>query len=112
MIVSVGNESSRHESRIKIYRWYYYFAVTQFLLYFIVPVLIFPGAVVKNIEVISALTLGLPVGLFLLLVSVAGLFLDRKRRGLYIATASVVAIYFSAAIISWSHIERLDFLLR
>jgi hypothetical protein len=74
--------------------------------------LIFPGAVVKDIEVISALTLGLPMGLFLLLVSSVGLFLDRRRRALYIASASVVAIYFLAAVISWSYIEHLVFLLR
>jgi drug/metabolite transporter (DMT)-like permease len=111
-VVQMNHKLDTSESRVKIYRWYYYLALTQFLLYFMVPMLIFPGRVIKDIEVISALTLGLLLGLFFLLVSVLGLFLDRKRRARYIASASVIAVYFLCAFVSWSYIEHLDFLLR
>jgi len=111
-MVQSSHRLVRTESRVKIYRWYYYLALTQFLLYFIVPMLIFPGRVIKDVEIISALTLGLLVGLFFLLVNLLGLFLDRERRVLYIASVSVIAVYFSGAFVSWSYIEHLDFLLR
>lgn len=111
-MVQTTTKWDRAESRVKIYRWYYYLALTQFLLYFIVPAIIFPGRIIKDVEIISALTLGLPVGFFFLLVNLIGLFTDRKRRTVYIISLSVIAVYFTGALMAWSCIERLDFLLR
>ena len=82
------------------------------LLYFIVPILLFPSRVIKDVEIISALTLGLLVGFFFLMVSIMGLFADKRRRGVYIVSLSVIGVYFSAAVVAWSCIERLGFLLR
>lgn len=100
------------ENRIKTFRWYFYIALAQFLLYFIVPTILFPRQVIVDIEIISALTLGLLVGAFFLLVSGLGLFLDKSRRILYISMSSVIAVYVLWAFVSWAFIERMDYLLR
>jgi len=106
------NKNTQVENRIKIYRWYFYIALTQFLLYFIVPVILFPTRVIADVETISALTLGLLVGVFFLLVNCIGLILDKSRRVLYISMLSVLAVYFIWAVVSWAFIERMDYLLR
>ena len=111
-MVDTNHRPYRVKSRVKTYRWYYYFALTQLLLYFIVPMLIFPARIVKGVEVISALTLGPLVGLFFFLVSTIGLFLDRGRQVLYIVSMSIIVLYFFGVFLSWAYIEHLDFLLR
>jgi hypothetical protein len=98
--------------RTKTFRWYFYVALTQFVMYFIVPILIFPGKVIKDIEVISALTFGILVGVFFGLVNVLGLFFDKSRRRLYQSILLLLTLYFLWAIVSWSFIERMDYLLR
>ena len=100
------------EKRVKVFRWYFYIALTQFLMYFIVPLILFPNSVIKDIEVVSALTLGLLVGFFFFLVNILGLFLDRARRVLYGFVLSVITAYFIWAIVSWAYIEKMDYLLR
>ena len=100
------------DNKTKIFRWYFYIALTQFLMYFIVPAIIFPGKVIKDIEVISALSLGLLVGVFFGLVNVLGLFLDRPRRVLYKTILIFITLYFVWALVSWSFIEKMDYLLR
>lgn len=104
--------SSPRVNRIKIFRWFFYINLTQLLLYYIVPAIIFPAMVVKDIEIISALTLGIVVGMFFLLVNMIGLFVDKARRVMYIIMASIIIIYFSWALISWAYIEHMDYLLR
>ncbi len=100
------------DNKTKTFRWYFYIALTQFLMYFIVPIIIFPGKVIKDIEIISSLTLGTLVGLFFGLVNLLGLFYDRQRRVLYITLVFLIASYLVWAIVSWSFIERMDYLLR
>ena len=99
------------ENRVKIYRWYYYLALAQFLLYFIVPIFLFPGRLIKDVEIISALSLGLAVGLFFLLVNIIGLLIDRKRRTVYIISLSIIGVYFTGALVAWSRLEHLVSLL-
>ena len=111
-MVRSDHRPTKSENRVKIYRWYYYFALAQIVLYFTVPLIVFPGRIVKGAQVISALTLGPVVGLFFFLVSTIGLFLDKGRRALYITTMSVMALYLIAVILSWAYIEYLGFLLR
>ena len=111
-MVRAGHRLEQSEDRVKVYRWYYFVALAQLLLYFIVPMFIFPGQVIKDIQVISALTLGSLVGLFFCLVSSVGLFMDRRRRTLYIVSMSIMGLYLSGVFLSWAYIEHLDFLLR
>ena len=111
-MVDTNQRRLKTEARVKTYRWYYYIALTQLMLYFIVPIIIFPGRIVKDVEVISALTLGPVVGLFFLLVSLLGMFLDRERRIAYVVSVSLIAIYLTGVTYSWLYLEQLDFLLR
>jgi hypothetical protein len=111
-MVRASHSLEMSENRVKIYRLYYYIALTQLLLYFIVPMVIFPGRIIKDVQVISALTLGPLVGLFFFLVNITGLFLDRGRRTLYIVSISIIVIYFAGTLLAWAYIEHLDFLLR
>ena len=104
-VTSAGNNT-------RVYRWYFYIALAQFLLYFIVPLLLFRNRAVVSVEVVSALTLGLAVGGFFLIVSILGLVLDKARRMLYAAMCALVALYFLWAVVSWAYIEHMDYLLR
>jgi len=100
------------ENRIKIFRWYFYIALSQLVLYFLVPAILFPNRVVLDIEIISALTIGLFVGIYFVLVDILGLVLDKSRRTLYISMLAVIATWFIWAVVSWAFIERMDYLLR
>ena len=102
----------RVTSRIKTFRWLFWISLLQLLAFFIVPVFIFPGAYILHIELISALTLGLVVGLFFLLVNICGLFIDKLRRLLYIVMIIFIALWFLWAIVSWLYIEHMDYILR
>ena len=110
--IAASDLDTRAVNATKTFRWYYYIALTQFLMYFIVPILLFPGRAIVSIEVISALTLGLLVGGFLMLVSIVGMFRDKARRLVYIITISVIGLYFIWAAVSWASIEKMDYLLR
>jgi hypothetical protein len=99
-------------NKIKTYRLFFYISLFQLLAFFIVPALIFPSRFVLHIEIISALTLGLALALFFLLVNVCGLFIDRIRRWLYIAMIAFMGLWFIWAAVTWSYIERMDYILR
>jgi hypothetical protein len=100
------------ENKIKTYRWFFYISLLQLLAFFVVPALVFPIGLVLHIEIISALTLGLVVALFFLLVNVCGLYIDKSRRSLYVSMLIIIGLWFLWAVISWSFIERMDYLLR
>ena len=98
------------ENKVKTFRWFFYISSLQVFLFFAIPALIFPNKYVLHIEAISALTLGLVVALFFLLVNVYGLLIDEMRRSLYIVMIVFVGVWFLWAIISWSYIEYMDYL--
>ena len=106
------NDKAKAHNRIKTFRLYFYIALTQLLMYFIVPLLIFPGKVIKDIEIISALTLGTLVGIFFGLVNIIGFVMDKSRRTLYVIMLFIIALYLTWVIISWASIEKMDYLLR
>jgi len=97
---------------VRALRWCFYLSVAEVLAFFTVPALVFPVRYVMSIEIISALTLGLPLAVFFGSVSVCGLFLDRNRRLLYAASLSVAALWLIWAAVSWSYIDRMAYLLR
>jgi len=101
-----------NENTIKTYRWFFYISLAQLLAYFIVPAIMFPARIILYVEIISALTLGLVVGLFFLLVNVGGLYIDKARRPLYVSMLIVVGLWLLWAGISWTYIEHMDYLLR
>lgn len=100
------------ENHIKIFRWFFYISLIQLLAFFIVPIFLFPTGYVLHINIISALTLGLVVALFFLLVNVCGLYIDKSRRLLYIALLIFIGLWFLWAAISWLYIEHMDYILK
>ena len=108
----MNNDVVTRENKIRIFRWFFYIGLTQQLMYYIVPALVFPKQVLIDIEIISALSLGLLVSVFFMLVNIAGLFLDKSRWVLYSLILAVLTTYLIWAIVSWAYIERMDYLLR
>jgi hypothetical protein len=106
------NDLGATENKIKTYRWFFYISSIQLLSFFMVPAFVFPGKFVLHIEFISALTLGLVVAQFYLLVNICGLFVDKSRRLLYLLMIIFVGLLFLWAAISWSYIEHMDYILR
>ncbi len=106
------NPMTLTKSRIKTFRWFFYISLIQLLAFFIVPIFIFPGKYILHIEFISALTLGLVVALYFLLVNIGGFFIDKARRSLYVVMISFVGLWFLWATISWLYIEHMDYILR
>lgn len=105
-------DSFMTENRLRIFRWFFYISVLQLLAFFVGPVVIFPGRLLLHVELISAITLGLIVGLFLLLVNVCGYVLDRARRLLHVVMMIFVGLWFTWAAITWLYIEHMDYILR
>lgn len=106
------NDKAKAGNRIKTFRLYFYIALLQFLLYFIVPLVVFPSKIAVDIEVVSALTLGILVGIFFMIVNFLGLRFDKSRRALYVSILSIITLYFVWVIISWAFIEKMTYLLR
>jgi len=100
------------DNKIKTFRWFFYISLLQLLAYFIVPIFIWPSKFIYHIELISALTLGLIVGLFFLLTNVAGFLIDISRRPLHIGMFIFIGLWFLWATISWSYIEHMNYILR
>jgi hypothetical protein len=99
MVEKMNNAAASGEKGIKIFRWYFHIALLQLVLYFTVPAIVFPGSVVIDIEIISALTTGMIVCAFFLFVNIVGFFLDKSRRILYGTLMSLVTAYFLWVII-------------
>jgi len=101
-----------NENKIKTFRWFFYISLLQLLAFFVVPAFVFPNRLVLHIEIISALTLGLVVGLFFLLVNVCGFYIDKSRRLVYVSMLIIIGLWFLWAVITWSYIEYMDYILR
>ena len=101
----------RTENGLRTFRWFFYISLLQLLAFFIVPTIIFPGKILLHVEIISAMTLGLVVGLFFLLVNVCGYALDKARRLLHVIMIIFVGLWFTWAAITWLYIEHMDYIL-
>lgn len=100
------------EMKVKTFRWLFLISLAQVLAFFIVPVFVLSAKYLLYLELLAALTLGLIFGLFFLGVNVYGLFVDRSRRVLYISFITVIGLWIGWAVVSWSYIEYMDYLLR
>ena len=100
------------DDKIRTYRWFFSISLLQVLAFFIVPAFLFPLRYLFHIEIIASLTVGLVIAFFFLLVSICGLFLDRIRRRLYAVMIILVGLWFAWAIISWSYIEHMTYMLQ
>ena len=98
--------------KVKTFRWLFYISSLQLLVFFIVPVLIYPAELLFHMEILAALTVGVIFGLFFLFVNIYGLFVDRSRKPLYIIMTILMGCWIVWVVISWLYIEHMDYLLR
>ena len=104
------NDKVEPENKIKTFRWLFYLSVFQLLVCLTVPILIFPSQVLLSIEIFIALTVGLLFGLYLLGVSIYGVFIDKKRRPIYSVMIICIGVWTIWTIITWRYIEHMGYL--
>ena len=100
------------EYKIKTFRWLFYISLLQLLVFFTVPILIYPAEFLLHMEILAALTVGVIFGLFFLFVNIYGLFVDKSRKLLYIIMVILMGGWITWSVISWLWIEHMDYLLR
>lgn len=104
------NEIVISENKIKTFRWLFYISLLQLLVCFIFPIILFPKQVLLSIELLNALTVGLLFGLYFLGVNIYGIFIDKRRRSIYIAIAISIGVWTIWTIITWLYIEHMYYL--
>ena len=98
--------------KIKTLRWLFYFSLFQILAFFAFPAIVFPRQVVIDMECLAALTFGILFAVYSLSVNIYGLFIDKKRKLLYLIMTVLTGGWILWAIITWTYIEHMDYLLR
>jgi hypothetical protein len=104
------NDKVINENKIKTFRWLFYISLFQLLACFIFPVILFPGQALLYIEILNALTVGLLFGLYFLSVNMYGVFIDERRRPVYIVVIIFISVWTIWTIISWLYIEHMYYL--
>ena len=100
------------ENKIRTYRWLFYLGLFQLLAFLAIPVFIFPFEFIVDLELLAALTVGIIFVLFFLIVNIFGLFVDKRRKPLYIIMTILMGAWLTWSAISWVWIEHMDYLLR
>jgi type III secretory pathway component EscT len=72
--------------------------------------ILFPRQSLLPIELFIALTVGVVFGLYFWGVNIYGIFIDRKRRFVYVALAVITSLWFVWAVVSWLFIDRMHYL--
>lgn len=101
------------DNKVKIFRWLFYISVLPIIFLFIFPIVVFhiPIEIIFYLEMLAALTVGVLFALFFLGVNVYGLYVDRYRKPLYIVMIVIMSAWILWAVISWTYIEYMDYLL-
>ena len=115
-IMSSQGSTVSSEGKVKTFRWLFYICLVQLMAFFIIPTLgmIESGTPVEYLPyilILATLTLGTIFALVLLVVSVCGIVFDKQRRTLYVTTIVLMSAWILWAIISWSYIEYMDYIL-
>ena len=98
--------------KVKTFRWLFYLSLFQLLVFFLVPSFMVPFEILFHLEILATLTVGVLFALFFLGVNIYGLFVDKRRKKLYIGIIIFLAAWILWAFISWLYIEHMDYLLR
>ncbi|MFX0212291.1 MAG: hypothetical protein ACFFDT_40335 [Candidatus Hodarchaeota archaeon] len=104
------NDIVINQNKTKTFRWLFYISLFQLFACFILPVILFPVKVMITIELFIALTVGLLFGLYLLGVNIYGIFVDRRRRTVYIVITIFIGAWAIWTIITWVYIEYMYYL--
>jgi magnesium-transporting ATPase (P-type) len=104
------------KNRVKTLRWLFYISLAQLLAFFVYPAAAMlrsgtPAKLLPYIQILAALTVGLCFALIMLTVSVCCLIVDEKRRTLYLTMSVLMGAWILWAIVSWTYIEHMDYLL-
>lgn len=105
------NASVADERWIKTYRWFFFLSLAEIILFFVVPAFGFPVEYVPYVLAIAALTLGLLVAVFFLMVNLCGIVIDRSRRWLHLTMIAFLTMWLLWAVVTWSYIEHMGYLL-
>jgi len=106
------SNSTLQDYKVKTYRWLFYLSLFQLFVFFLVPSLMVPLRILIYLEIIAALTVGVLFALFFLGINIYGLFVDKRRKKLYIGIIIFLTAWILWAIVSWLYIEHMDYLLR
>lgn len=98
--------------KVKTFRWLFYISLFQLFVFFLVPSIMVPLEILLYLEILSALTVGVLFALFFLGVNLYGLYIDKRRKKLYIGIIIFLTAWILWAFISWLYIEHMDYLLR
>jgi hypothetical protein len=102
------------DNRVKTFRWLFYMSVMPFIGLFVFPMVAFsvPLKFLFKLEILGVLTVGVLFALYFLGVNIYGLFVDKSRKKLYMVMVILLSSWVIWAIITWSNIEYMDYLLR
>lgn len=95
---------------IRTFRWLFYISLFQLLACLILPIFLFPIQVLPYIEILVVLTVGLLFGLYLMGVSIYGIFVDTNRLRLYVTVIIFISFWMIWSIITWRYIEYMSYL--
>lgn len=100
------------DQKVKTFRWLFYLSLFQLFVFFLVPSLMVPLEFLFYLEILAALTVGVLFAFFFLGVNIYGLFVDKRRKKLYIGIIIFITAWILWAFVSWLYIEYMDYLLR
>ncbi len=72
------------KQKVKTFRWLFYLSLFQLFVFFLVPSIMVPLEILFYLEILAALTVGVLFALFFLGINIYGLFVDKRRKKLYI----------------------------
>jgi hypothetical protein len=73
-------------------------------------VILFPIQVLLPIEAFIALTVGLLFGLYFLGVNIYGIFIDKRRRTIYVVVTTIISLWLFWAVFTWLFIDHMHYL--
>lgn len=99
--------------KVKTFRWMFILSIIPIFCLFTFPLIIFrfPIKVTLRLELLGILTVGVLFALFLLGISIYGVFIDKHRKHLYIFMITLMIVWVLWACFSWTYIEHMDYLL-
>jgi len=104
------NDMVISENKIKTFRWLFYISLFQLLACLMFPVIMFSKQILFYIEMLNVLTVGLLFGLYFLGVNIYGIFIDKRRRPIYIGITISISMWTIWTIITWLYIEHMYYL--
>jgi hypothetical protein len=98
------------EIRIKAFQWLFRLSLFQLIVCFLLPLILFPGQSLLPIELFIALTVGVVFGIYFWGVNIYGIFIDGKRRVVYVVLAIIMSLWFIWVVVSWLFIDQMHYL--